>query len=162
MQIFRISITLMAVTLAISAHAQSQTPWPDFMPRLVHAPADSPVAAKMPDDVAISVPDTSLPAEKAAWSGRWSGFACQRRACDIGLAVEKVDQSGASIVYAFGQRGGAVAERLEAKFENGELRGILKNGYTVAYRMRSTGEIEMYQQSADKKDWSAGIMRKAK
>ena len=83
----------------------AQSSWPDFMPRLNSALSQSPVASVVPPDVVVEPPTPDVPPDKARWSGKWSGWACQDQACDTKLVVEKVTAAGATIVYAFASSG---------------------------------------------------------
>jgi hypothetical protein len=157
--------TLILVTLALSGllgcAAIGQTNWPGFMASLEPGKSRSPVAAYLPANTEITPPAADLPAAKAAWSGKWSGWACQNWVCDTKLAVEKVTTDGAAIIYSFAsQRWGPVVLHAEAKFAGDELQADIGGGERVAYRMRSDGNIDfMWTQG---QNWAAGILSKEK
>jgi dienelactone hydrolase len=128
--------------------AASQTIWPSYISDLEPDQSESPVTAAIPADIQIRLPAASLPADKARWSGRWSGWACQGRLCDLKLVVEAVRDDGATIVYSTGSaKGGAAWQRVEARFDADELRALLPGGLQLAFRMRTEGVIEAVGQS---------------
>jgi len=139
----------------------AQSSWPDFMPRLNSALSQSPVASVVPPDVVVEPPTPDVPPDKARWSGKWSGWACQDQACDTKLVVEKVTTAGATIVYAFASSGiKPFTARVEGQFVGDELQAALGNGAKLAYRMRKEGELEfLWRREAH---WAAGILSKDK
>lgn len=120
-----------------------KTVWPSYIAGLEPDLSESTLAALVPSDVTVQVPDSNVPPDKARWSGAWSGWACQARLCDIKLIVEKVTDQGATIAYARASAAlGRFSERLAAKFNADELQGTLANGYRLAFRMRKDGVLE--------------------
>lgn len=156
-----IRFLLMVTTSMVTGTANAQTPWPDFMPSLVHDLSLSSAAALLPNDVRIHpvAPDT-LDA-RAAFSGLWKGWACQNRRSDTAIAVEQVTNSGATLVYAFaGQNQANPSVRIDATFEGKELHGTLASGASLTYRIRNGGFLEFLWQSKDRKQWAAGILKR--
>jgi hypothetical protein len=155
----------MAVMVAAASScivAWSQTPWPDFMSKLEPGLSTSPVIVVLPPDIVVQAPAADLPPDKARWSGKWRGWACRDQTCDTRLIVEKVNASGASIIYAF-----ASADlkpsilRAEAKFVGEELQATFRSGAKIAYRFRKdSGDIEYYYQRDS--GWVAGVLSKEK
>jgi hypothetical protein len=144
-------------TACLCMGAWSQTPWPDFMSKLAPALSTSPVLAVVPRDITVESPAADLPAEKARWSGRWRGWACQDAVCDTRLVVEKVSAEGASIVYAFASAAVKPSVvRAEAKFVGEVMQATLGNGAKLSYRFRTSGDIEyLYQLGSN---WAAGVL----
>jgi hypothetical protein len=97
----RISALACMIAVLAGCAVTGQTSWPDFMPTLAPGKSSSPVAAYLPANTEITPPGAELPAAKAAWSGKWSGWACRDFVCDTKLAVEKVTTDGATIIYSF-------------------------------------------------------------
>ena len=161
MRIFRSSITLAAL-LVCGAAAHAQSSWPDFMPTLQPAASKSPVAAVVLPDAKVEPPAADVPADKARWSGRWSGWACRAYACDTKLVVEKVSAADATIVYAFASASVApFTTRASAQFVGDELHATLPNGAKLKYRMRSSGDVvEFHYQQG--RDWATGILSREK
>jgi hypothetical protein len=148
-------------TASLCMGAWSQTPWPDFMSKLEPGFSTSPVVVVLPPDIAVESPAADLPAEKARWSGKWRGWACQDQACDTRLVVEKVSADGASIIYAFSSaKVKPSIVRAEAKFVGEEIQATLGNGAKLSYRFRKSGDIEYYYQRDS--GWAAGILSKEK
>ncbi len=139
----------------------TQTPWPDFMPTLAPGKSNSPVAATLPANTEITPAGADVPAAKAAWSGRWSGWACRDFACDTKLAVEKVTRDGATIIYSFasGQLKPFMT-RVQARFVGNELQADIGGDARVFYRMRSDGNIDFLWTRGQ--GWIAGILSKEK
>lgn len=91
----------------------------------------------------VEPPASDVPADKAKWSGKWIGWACNSRVCDTKLAVEKITVEGASIIYAFAsERVKPSIGRVNAQFLGDELRAEFPNGLKIAYRMRPEGDLE--------------------
>jgi len=122
----------------------AQTAWPTYMAELEPGLSESAEAAALPADVVITAPAAGLPAHRARWSGIWHGWACHARLCDVKLAIERVSDAGATVVYA-----GAMAdrpifiERAEAQFADDELVLVIRTGARLVLRMRSSGDVEM-------------------
>jgi len=157
----RISLFACLIAVLTGCAAVGQTSWPDFMPTLAPGKSNSPVAAYLPANTEITPPEADVPAAKAAWSGKWSGWACRDIACDTKLAVEKVTTDGATIIYSFAS--GQVKPfmtRAQAKFVGDELQADIGGGANVAYRMRSDGNIEFLWTRGQA--WVAGILSKDK
>ena len=143
------------------AVAQAQTFWPSFISGQFPGSSASPVAAVLPADVAVTAPAQDVPADKARWSGQWSGWACRDAVCDTKLVVELVTAEGATIVYAFAsERVKPFSTRLHAKFVEDEMRAELRGGARIAYRMRASGDLEFVWQKGG--EWAAGVLSKAK
>jgi hypothetical protein len=156
------SQTAALVTAAsLSMVAWAQTPWPKFMPKLEPGLSTSPVTVVIPRDITVAQPAADLPAEKARWSGKWRGWACDGQACDTRLVVETVRADGASVIYAFASeqvKPGII--RVEAKFVGEELQMTLRTGAKISYRFRDSGDIEYYYQLGS--GWAAGVLSKEK
>lgn len=141
--------------------AVGQTPWPDIMPTLAPGKSDSPVAASLPANTEITPPGADVPAAKAAWSGKWRGWACRDFACDTKLAVEKVTTDGATIIYSFASaQVRPFMTRVQAKFVGDELQAEIGGGARVTYRMRSDANIEFLWTRGQAS--AAGILSKEK
>ena len=135
---------LFAITLfcSMSTLVFSQTHWPDYISSIEPDVSESPIAALLPQDVAVLAADASLALDKARWSGHWAGWACSGRLCDIKLVVEKISAEGATIVYVGASASGTVSERIQAKFNANELQGRLSSGTQLSFRIRSEGIVE--------------------
>lgn len=155
----QIAMVLATASLCITVCAQ--TAWPKFMPSLDPGLSTSPVPAVLPQDITIEPPPTDVPADKARWSGRWRGWACQDQVCETRLVVEKVGVDGATILYAFASaKQKPFIVRVEAKFAGDELQGTLSNGGKLYYRFRKSDDIEFFYQRDS--GWSAGILSREK
>ena len=144
--------------LFCSILASAQTKWPNYVSGLEPELSESAEAAVVPPDVVVQPPDTNLTPDKARWSGNWSGWACLARMCDIKLIVEKVNDQGATIVYASASAArGLFSERLDAKFNADELQGTLASGSELAFRMRNDGVLE-FSISAKGGGLAAGVL----
>jgi len=154
---------LLALLLLLlsSGVASAQTNWPDFMSQLHPGLSQSPVSAVV-WSVNIEPPPHDLPAEKAKWSGRWAGWACEHQVCDTKLIVEKVTAQGAHIIYGFASAEvKPLAIRAEANFVGEELQATLRNGSKLAYRMRKEGDVEFLVRTSDGRS-AAGVLSKEK
>lgn len=158
---WRICTLVFAVSILAGCAGMTGTNWPDFMPTLVPGKSSSPVAAYLPANTEIVPPAANLPPTKAAWSGKWSGWACADRVCDTKLAVEKVTNDGASIVYSFASQSvRPFATRAQAKFVGNELQADIGGGANIAYLMRPDGNIDFLWTRGQA--WAAGILSKDK
>ena len=156
--------------LALSAGAASaQTKWPDLSKRDPGI-SQSPVAAVV-WSANIEPPGPDVPADKARWSGKWSGWACVNQSCDARLIVEKVTADGAAIIYAVASaKKKPNTARLSAKFVGEELQATFRNGAKVSYRMRPEGDLEVFwrtpnvcrELSACLPEWYGGVLSKDK
>ncbi len=127
-----------------SMYDASPTLWPSYITALEPDVSESPVVAVLPDDTRVLVPAAALAEDKARWSGHWSGWAYDARKCDVKMVVESVRGDGATVVYSTASVSVAcVAERIEATFDSGELRGVLASGAQLALRMRQSGVVEL-------------------
>jgi hypothetical protein len=95
----RLWIHAVSIVLFTALSAFAQTNWPDFMGTLKPGASVGPAAGLLADTT-ITPPDPEVPFERARWSGKWTGWACEGKVCDTKLAVEKVTAEGATIVYA--------------------------------------------------------------
>lgn len=135
---------LLAMTCFLwTVAAGAQTAWPEYMPGLSTGFSESPVAAVLPADMTITPPAADLPADKARWSGLWQGWACGGALCNVRIAVEKVTDTGATLVYAGGSSTSSLTERSEALFESSELVFRVKTGARLAMRLRAGDEMEL-------------------
>lgn len=136
----------------------AQTAWPEYMPGLAPGLSESSVAAVLPSDITITPPAANLPADKARWSGVWTGWACWASLCDVKLAVEKVTDTGATLVYAGSSSQSTINDRGEALFVNNELVFRVKTGANLALRLRPTGEMEFSIWKPDTRLISTGLL----
>lgn len=152
---------LFTILLLSTGVASAQTNWPDFMSKLDPGLSASPVAAVVPASVTVEPPAPDVPPDKARWSGKWAGWACQDQVCDTKLIVEKVTAESATIIYAFASANvKPFTAHLEAKFVGDELQATLRSGAKLAYRMRREGDVEfLWRREAQ---WAAGILSKEK
>ena len=139
---------LCGAAIAQQPESAPATAWPGYMSGLVAGPSESPVAAALPSDVAVTQLGADLPADKARWSGLWRGWACMARACDVRIAIEAVTPEGATVVYAAASEQQAqVTDRSQGRFVGNELHTRLHTGARLALRLRdgivSSGGAEM-------------------
>lgn len=137
------------------------TAWPSYMPDLVAGFSESSVAAVLPADVVITLPDASLPVDKARWSGVWQGWACIFRACDISVAIESVTATGATVVYAgVSDQQPQLTGRSQGSFVGNELHARLHTGARLVLRLRegAAGEMEMSVWRAGAQLLFAGVL----
>jgi dienelactone hydrolase len=136
----------------------AQTAWPEYMPGLAPGLSESSVAAVLPSDITITPPAANLSADKARWSGMWTGWACGASLCDVKVAVEKVTDTGATLVYAGSSSQSTVNDRGEALFVNDELVFRVKTGANLVLRLRPTGEMEFSIWKPDTRLISTGLL----
>lgn len=115
----------------------AQTKWPGYISQLEHDTSESSVAAVLPADAVVQAPASGLSPNKARFSGIWSGWGCQSRACDIKLVVEKLTDEAATIVYVGASASGKLSERVQAVFADDELRAKVSTGTALSFRIRS-------------------------
>jgi hypothetical protein len=104
----------------------------------------------LPKNAAVLTPFANVPANLAAFSGRWAvmwseGF-------DGGLVVELVTPTYAEVIYSWGRIGGFRPgwTRVRGEFVDGALRLKLRRPATVTYRMRPDGKLDATY------EWSGG------
>lgn len=131
---------LIGAFLLASQLATAQTPWPGYISLLEHDTTESTVPAVVPVGVLVRAPDASVSADKARWSGMWSGWGCVARACDVKVVVESVSDSGAVLVYAGASVSSQHTERVQAQFVGRELTAPLSTGSTINLRTRAGDE----------------------
>ncbi len=127
---------LLGTLLFVNQLALAQAPWPNYISQLEHDSSDSAVLAILPKDITIQPPSSSVSADKARWSGAWSGWACAARKCDVKLVVESVTAEGAVVVYAEALASGTFTKRISASFNGSELTFAVPNG-TASLRFRT-------------------------
>lgn len=151
----RIAALLVPFLLATPALA---TDWPSFQAGLKTGRSNAPEAAALPGDVKITPPGKSVPPALAKFSGSWSGWMCRNRVCDVKIAVEKVDASGATFVYAFSdQKLGTYATRIKGQVNGDEISGPDKvKGGTVTIRLRPDGAMDVLRTNPP--HWASGIL----
>jgi pimeloyl-ACP methyl ester carboxylesterase len=147
-----------AIWLSTVAAAQARTPWPDYIGSLRPEVSSSAVTAEWPADLAVVPPDAPLPAERRRWSGRWQGWACAGMACDVKVAVERVDAERAIVFYAGASASSAVTHRGEADFVDDELHMRVHTGAKLVLRLRADGDMELSIWRPDTQLLSAGVL----
>jgi dienelactone hydrolase len=149
---------LLTVWLWAAVAAQAQTAWPDYIGSLNPEVSNSAVPAEWPADVAVAPPDAALSEARRRWSGRWQGWACAALACDVKVAVERVDAERATVVYAGASASSAVTHRSEATFVGEELHLRVHTGAKLVLRLRADGDMEMSLWRPDTQLLSAGVL----
>ncbi|WP_422845761.1 dienelactone hydrolase family protein [Acidovorax sp. M2(2025)] len=136
------------------------TAWPGYMSDQISGPSESPVAAVLPPDVAVTAPAASVPRDKARWSGLWRGWACIARACDVRIAIESVTAEGATLVYAAASEQQAqITDRSQGRFMGDELHARLHTGARLVLRLREGGaEMEMTVWRPENRLLAAGVL----
>ncbi|ODN71574.1 hypothetical protein [Methylobrevis pamukkalensis] len=106
----------------------------------------------------IAKPAKDVPAALAKLSGKWSGWMCDKKACDVKVAVESVSASSVTFVYAFADAKTApTASRLTGKVSGGEV--VAKaGGSTITIRLRPDGKMDILWQKGRR--WASGILAK--
>lgn len=145
--LFALQWLLCGVAVAQQPESMSvpATAWPSYMSDLVSGYSESPVAAVLPVDVAVTPPDAALPPEKARWSGVWIGWGCRARACDLRIAIESVTATAATVVYVgVSDQQPQVTDRVQGRFVGNELHMRLHTGARLVLRLREgSGGVEM-------------------
>jgi len=112
--------------------------------------ASGPSTAPLPADLAIVAPDSSVPPDVRAlsgkWSGKWRGLAGGQQQETL-LVVEKIAGTEAAVVYSQGDhsRFRSLYHRTTAKVEPGVLTFsiALKDGPAVyTYRLQPDGSLD--------------------
>jgi len=114
--------------------------WPSYQLNMVSARSYQEELTVLPPGVSIQTPGGDVSEDKRAWSGIWEGF-CGHRAVEI--AVEQVDLYGAQIMYVAAVPGDSIAERVQLRFVDDELRGTMSGGARLAFRLRSDGIVDI-------------------
>lgn len=135
------------------------TYWPPSVAQLQAAESTSPVKATFPESTVIQSAGPDVPAQRAKWLGKWQGWACNQRSCDVKLAVLSVTPTTARIVqlYAADKVAQNPAVR-DAVFEGDELQ-LRAGSLNVFYRMRPSGEVELLR-FAPNGTFAWGVMTK--
>jgi hypothetical protein len=148
------------VAVLLSACADGTQSWMPFQSGLYPAESFSGIKAELPADTHIIPPGPDIPPALAKVSGTWSGWACDKRVCDIKAAFEKIDKQGAVIVYAFARgRSGREHERFYAEYKQGEFVATLPSGAVIKYRLRDDGHLDFMIVRKDS-TWLAGVLGK--
>lgn len=140
------SLRLSAITLMLLFAQQAyseETYWPVWFNRLLPAPSSVGKATAFPSDLKITPPASDVPAQQARWSGTWTGWAWDG-SHETKLAVERVDGSGADIVYlyAWPTDRPQASERVRARFDGDDLIATLQDGSKLAYRLRDDRTLQ--------------------
>lgn len=109
---------------------------------------------KLPDDVKVEPPKSSVPAKRAAFSGRWEGI-WDGNLPHL-LVVEEVTSDEAMVVYAWGSTGQLREgySRVKAKFKDDDtLIATLQRPATATYVMQPDGTLNAVY------EWSGGVAR---
>jgi hypothetical protein len=126
-------------------NVEPRTYWPAGIESMQPGTSTSPNAAVFPELLTIEPASPTLPAERAKWLGKWSGWACSSRSCDIKLAVLQATPDTARVIHLFASKDykpdGTVRD---AVFVDDELRIRFGGGYRMTYRMRPNGVIEAF------------------
>lgn len=135
---------LALAALCSSTSAKADTAWPAGMAVMTRGWSESSVAAVLPEPVRITPPAPDLATHLRNFSGQWNGWACQSASCDVKVAIERVDEQGATVAYA-GANGwqGLIQDRAEGRFVGTELHTRLKTGATLVLRMRTDGDMDL-------------------
>ena len=154
---FVTSIAVAALLAAAVPAAAAE--WPAFQAGLKAGKSNSPVTAGLPGDVKIVKPGKDVPKEIAGLSGKWSGWMCDKRACDVKIAGESVSASSVTFVYSFADAKTPPApSRLTGKVSGGEVAAKTSGGAVVTIRLRPDGKMDVLWQKG--KRWASGILAK--
>ncbi|MDM0002829.1 hypothetical protein QTI24_29855 [Variovorax sp. J22P240] len=121
--------------------------WPPDIVRMQPGESQSAEKATFPDSLVIKPAASDTPAERSKWLGKWSGWSCRARGCDVKLAVLDVTAYTANVIQLFAAKGFVPNQNVRvATFVNDELR-LKGGGYRVSYRMRPDGVVEVFHVS---------------
>lgn len=141
-----------------STSTSTSTPWPPGIASQQPAVSQSPRKATWPD-MQVVAPGSGVSPDKARWSGKWVGWACQNFSCDTKLVVLSVTNEGAKVVPLWA---GSAAESphqvRDAVFVGDELQ-VSSGDPKFIYRMRKNGQVEMMRTSGTAMGY--GVMTKA-
>jgi dienelactone hydrolase len=147
------------IAMLLAAFAvQARTAWPDYIHALTPDVSDSPVAAVLPADVAITAPTADTRPELQRWSGLWQGWACAGRACDVKVAVERFEADGVVVAYAGASASGTNVHRGKAQFVADELHLRLPTEANLVMRLRTGGDMEISLWRPDTQLRFAGVL----
>lgn len=157
MRRFAFSAFVLAASLAGPvSHAQS---WPSGIDRLEPAVSQSKFKAEYSTQPIVP-PDPSVAPDKAKWSGKWEGWACQGFSCDVKLTVLSVTNEGAKVAPGFGGTNATAPTRTrDAVFVGNELH-VVEGNPKWYFRMRKSGEVEVLR-TTDNGGMGYGVLTKA-
>lgn len=95
-----LAIALSLTGCASTTTPATSTPWPWAVSKLQPDDSQSAVKTAFPE-MPVVPPASGVSPDKARWSGKWQGWACQRAACDTKLVVLSVTNEGAKVVPLF-------------------------------------------------------------
>ncbi|MDM0109882.1 hypothetical protein QTH97_33565 [Variovorax sp. J22R24] len=121
------------------------TYWPPDITRMQPGPSKNPTPAAFQEPLPIEPASPMLPADRAKWLGKWSGWACAWQACDVKLAVLQATRDTARVIHLFISKTYQPDYTVrDGRFVDDELRLRFGDGYRVTYRMRATGVVEAF------------------
>ncbi|MDM0073415.1 hypothetical protein QTH90_03425 [Variovorax sp. J2P1-59] len=110
--------------------------------------AAPPSKAPLPPDVKVEAPGDALPPNVKGFSGKWVGkWINGSTQLDHILIVERIDASGATMVYSTGEPSNTYVNiapqwrRINAKVGPGTLDYQFPNGATVNYKLQPDGTL---------------------
>lgn len=144
-------------------NAEAATDWPGFQERLKAGQSSSVNAASIPEDTAITPPDSSLSVKLTSYSGKWHGWMCRYAVTSIEVAIKAISAENATIGYAVAtnERSSRYQE-FEAKVDDGELIGNLRSGSAIIIGQREDGNLNIkWISGRNARRWCTGILARA-
>lgn len=106
---------------------------------------------------------SSLPNDPVAtkWSGAWTGWGYRNFSCDTKLVITEVNQQGAKVVFGVtGYEAIAKVHEIQMLWHNGELVGEIDSQFSLALRLRPSGDMEFLAFERRGRSFVAGITSK--
>lgn len=122
-------------------------PWLNLRANARPLPSTSPVPAVLPDDLQFETPDSTVGAGRSKWAGKFGGSACNGGACEIKLAVLRIEGDEADVVQLFASATANPNPKVRRAVFIGEDLHIRAGKLHVAYRMDADGIVSMYRRA---------------
>lgn len=149
-----------ALLLFVPDNSEAKTDWPGFQNSLKPLPSKSSNKAELSADISIMKPASNVPDEYKKYSGLWNGWACRKQACDVKVAVEKLEaKSGSGVIAIADSQSGNHVWKVSFSYSDGELVAGLSNGDTVVIAMRSDGNLNI-KKTKSNGSWIVGLLSK--
>jgi dienelactone hydrolase len=158
-------VSILGLTLflfATAAHSQASTPWPNFMAGLKPSISTSLTQVDLDSRPFNSAHTGRNDAIAVKWSGLWTGWGCRNFACDAKVKVLEIGPHGAKVVFGVvGFDPIPKVYELQMQWLGEELVAQIDDKFSLALRLRSSGDMEFLAFERGGISFVAGLVSKA-
>jgi dienelactone hydrolase len=156
----KLIVLLFMFALHVSA-VMAKTPWPNFMANLKPSISTNLTQTELSSSLLALPSSPSNDPLSSKWTGAWTGWGCSSQSCDAKVVITELSQQGARVVFSIvGYEPISKVHEVQMFWQDEELAGEIDSKFSLALRLRQSGDMEFLAYERGGRSFVAGITSK--